>query len=398
VEAGNKLREGRLAKGWSTEKAGRVYGEAVKGKPITGRSYVRMEEGYLPQNPKRRLILAGMFSIAPALLLPEIVKEISEDSVPAKKGKTIDLKEYHTNLITSWKQGYQGRTDEILRETLRRISTLHNKVLYSGPQQTVMMQLLCGYQIWYADLAREQGYYKQALDHYNMAITLAHQEGYTDFEAAAISKRGNLFLDEYKLQPAFRDFQEAATFNVPDQLKGRILSLQALTQMKLAQTENDKKAALHLIDTTENLASPVPQDTLYLSEFSMGRYLRFRANTLMEAPIKKLRSPEQATEILDELEVQNRSSKYGEKRHSAYHQMECNLAYARVYRDQEHYPIVVTLLQDTLELTQEVNSQVHLRSISNLLDDLKITDYGKKDEVAELGIALMKAQYPHLFQ
>jgi hypothetical protein len=58
----------------------------------------------------------------------------------------------------------------------------------------------------------------------------------------------------------------------------------------------------------------------------------------------------------------------------------------------------VTLLQDTLELTQEVNSQVHLRSISNLLDDLKITDYGKKDEVAELGIALMKAQYPHLFQ
>jgi hypothetical protein len=180
-----------------------------------------------------------------------------------------------------------------------------------------------------------------------------------------------------------------------------ILSLQAVTQMRLAQTPDDKTAALRLIDTTENLAGHAVDDLLYLRmgmrSFPVGRYLRFRANTLMVAPIKKLRSPEQAAEILDELELQNRTRAYGEKRHNVYHQMECNLAYARVYRDQEYYPIVVTLLQDTLELTQEANSQVHLRSISNLLDDLKATSYGKKEEVAELGIATMKAQYPQIF-
>jgi len=401
VEAGSKLREKRIERGWSAEQAASIYGQALKGIPITRKAYLKMEEGYLPKSLKRRAVLAGMLGIAPALLLPEVANEMPQERVSSERGKALNLKEYHSKLLTAEKQGYPS-AHEALRDTLRRINSLHNKVFYVGAQeQEEMKWLLCGYQVWYADIAREQGYHKLALDHYNMAITLAHQEGYTDFEAAATCARGNLFLDQYKLKPALQDFQQAASFKTPDQLKGHILSLLALTQMRLAQRDSDKTEALRLIDETEHLAGSTVDDMLYLQigmrSFPTGRYLRFRANTLMAAPMKRLRSPNQATEILDELELQNRANQYGEKRLSAYHQMECNLAYARIYRDQEYYPIVVTLLQDTLALTQETNSQVHLRSISNIYDDLKASSYGAREEVAMLGVEIMRAQYPQIF-
>jgi hypothetical protein len=167
--------------------------------------------------------------------------------------------------------------------------------------------------------------------------------------------------------------------------------------MRLAQTEKDRSAALRLMDTTENMTDAPVEETVYLTQYPVGRYLRFRANILMAAPIKKLRSPGQAADILDDLELRNQQDTSTEKRHNIYHQMECNLAYARIYRDQEYYPVVVTLLQDTLELTQEVNSKVHLQSIQTLHYDLRGEDFGKKEEVAELGVAIMRAQFPQIF-
>jgi hypothetical protein len=383
--------------GWSAEQAAGVYGKALKGVPITGKAYLKMEEGYLPKSLKRRAVLASMLGIAPAFLLPDIATENFEDSI-TPKSKALNLKEYRTNMVTTWKNGYQGSADEILRDTLRRINTLHNKVLYANTiEQEEMKQLLCGYQIWYGDLAREQDSYTRALEHYNMAVTLAHQEKYTDIEAAAICRRGNLYLDQYKLKPALQDFQQAASFEVSDQLKGHILSLLSLTQMRLAHTDQERTAALQLMDSTENMADAPVEETVYLAQYPVGRYLRFRANILMAAPMKKLRSSTQAAEILDELELRNRRDTSTDKRHNVYHQVECNLAYARIFQDQEYYPVVTTLLQDTLKLTQEVNSKVHLHSILNIHDDLKVTDYGKEESVAELGVAITKAQYPKFF-
>jgi len=403
TQVGNYLREGRINAGLSAEQAASMYGRIVNGTPITRKAYLKMEEGHLPKTLKRRAILAGMLGIAPVLLLPEAVNELPDEIMPTERsGKTLNLKEYRSKLLTAEKQGYPNPS-EALRDTAARINALHNRVFYvSTQEQEEMKWLLCGYQIWRGDIAREQGSYQLALSHYNRAITLSHQEGFTDFEAAAICARGNLFLDEYKLKPALQDFQKAATFQTPDQLKGHILSLQALTQMRLAQTDTDKTEALHLIDETEKLAGPQVEDTLYLHSgmrsFPLGRYLRFRANTLMAAPVKKLRSSSQAAEILDSLEIQNRTGRYGEKRHSVYHQMECNLAYARIFRDQQYYPIALSLLQDTLKLTQEVNSKVHLLSVSNIHNDLRTTSFGKNNEdMAMLGVEITKIQFPSVF-
>ncbi|GHO97678.1 hypothetical protein KSF_077260 [Reticulibacter mediterranei] len=399
--SGNRLRERRIEAGLSADQAASIYGQALKGVAITRKAYLKMEEGYLPKSLKRRAILAGMLGIAPALLLPEIVNEVSTQRVPTEKGKALNIKEYRAKLLTVEKQGYRS-ADEALREATRRIHTLHSRIFYvSSQEQEEMKLLLCGYQTLYADIARERGDYKLALAHYNMAITLAYQEGFTDFEAAAICQRGNLFLDQHDLNSALRDFQRAASFKTPDQLRGYILSLQAVTQMRLAHTEQEKTAALRLIDETENLASPTIDDALYqhidTCSFPPDRYLRFWANTLMLAPIKKLRSPGLATEILNELEIRNHGSNAEEKRHNAYHQMECNLAYARIYKDQEYFPVVSTLLQEALTLAQQINSRVHLRSISNLHNDLKMSSYGKNEEVAMLGVEIMKVQHPHLF-
>ncbi len=62
---GNMLREKRLEQKWEAAQAALIYGEAVRGDPITRKAYLRMEEGYLPKSPRRRLILAAMLGLSP---------------------------------------------------------------------------------------------------------------------------------------------------------------------------------------------------------------------------------------------------------------------------------------------------------------------------------------------
>src|SRR5713226_6067577 len=191
VEAGNKLREGRLELGWSAEQSAHVYGEALKGIPITRKAYLRMEEGYLPKDPKRRMILAWMFGLTSTLLLEENLIQNAQDdfSLPVKisrKRKVIDIAEYHTTLSAYSEQGYNVTVENALRDMTRRLRILHENVLYvRSPQKEEMKQLLCGYHMNLAEITREQGYFKQALDYLNDAIILAQEEHFTDFEATA---------------------------------------------------------------------------------------------------------------------------------------------------------------------------------------------------------------------
>jgi tetratricopeptide (TPR) repeat protein len=399
VAAGEALREGRMKAGWGAEQSARFYGCALRGVPITRKAYLRMEEGYLPKDPKRRAILVGMFGLPPAIFLSQIAQDVREE-LDVRPSRAINLKSYRMKLLTSWNQGYKGNATDALKDVERRIQALQNTVLYAPPDtQKEMKQLLCGYLMWFASIAREQGNYALALQYYNNAITLAHQEGYTDFEAAAICARGNLYLDRAYLKEALQDFVFAASFQTPSELKGHILSLQSVTEMRLAQTEKDKTHAMKLMDVTENLAGTMSEDQLYMHSFPMGRYLRFRANVFMVAPIKKLRIPDSAIEILDVLDKRQAASSPdpGKKRHDLYHQMECDIAYARIYTHQEYYPIATTLLQDALDLMQQAKTNIHATNIRTIYDTIKTSEYGKTEEFAQLGVSLMKAQYAQVF-
>lgn len=192
VAAGNKLRGERIELEWSADQAASIYGQAVKGTPITRKAYLRMEEGYLPKDPRRRWILARMLGIAPVVLglsTPESAKYISYS--PSKRAKPVDMSEYRAALLSYWKHGSSGSVQGALKDITRRIYALHDTIPYVSPnQKDPLKRLLCGYQMRGAEFVRELGYDAKALDHLNKAVILAHEEEFLDLEAAALYRRG----------------------------------------------------------------------------------------------------------------------------------------------------------------------------------------------------------------
>jgi tetratricopeptide (TPR) repeat protein len=233
-----------------------------------------------------------------------------------------------------------------------------------------------------------------ALDHFNKAIILSHEEAYHAFEAAALERRGAFFFDTLNLKRAIQDFNAAAAIDTPPQLQGAILAIQGLALMNIARSDREKTQALNLIDQAEHETGPTFEDVLYQQSLPQRRYLRYRARALMAAPVKQLRSPEQATEILDEL---SSITPLGLKRLDLYQQVETNMVQAQVWVDQGYDPIATTTAQESLDLMKQVNSYIHLPALTRIHEVLKTSFYGKSVDVARLGSEIIKAKHFHLF-
>lgn len=382
--------------GWSADEAAYLYGTFFKGVPCTGKAFLRMEQGYLPDDPKRRMILAGMLGLAPTLLVgADVMKNVEKSIVflpGVGKKKAIDVEEYQTALVSYWKQDYAGTALDALKDIARRIRTLHDQVLYTGSDQKMQMKrLIVGYHMRFSHIAREQGYFKNALEHIDDATVLAHEEQYLDLEAAAVHHRGAFFFDKGNLKAASHAFQTALSLKAPPQRRGSTLALAGFTGSRLSQTESDRAEALHQLDEAEKLAGSNAGEV----SLTVGGYYLFRARTLMASPIKKLRSPDKALIMLDEMEKLNEPKA---PRHAIYRQLESNIVQAQVYMDREYYPYATALAQDALDAMQELHSSLHLPDVASIYDNLKQSSYGKDAEVASLGVALNKVRYPAIFQ
>jgi hypothetical protein len=408
---GAVLRERRYALEWSAEAAGSLYGESVRGKPITRKAYLKMEEGYLPADPKRRLILGAMLGLAPAVLLGEdLVQQISERflslSVSRKRSKPFDLAEYSKKLTVYHKQGYRGSGEQALADIISRIYTLHDSIPYASGQKEQMKRLLGSYQLMLADFYRELGYQGQALDCVNKALGLAHSEGYLDLEATMLYKRGTFYFDQWRLKEALDDLQaaqaletsspkvRASRYPVPPQVRGCILNVRGLTQVRQAQSETQMSAALKLLDASETYVGRAEKTDIYLTRLTGEFYLRHRTKALLEAPLPRLQRPEQASKLLNEME---RAVQPQEKRLHGYERLNNALIQSYIYLDQGYYPIASTLALEALSIMQQIKSQIHLPSLIRLHERLQASSYGKSLEVAEVGIGIAKAQYAHLF-
>src|SRR5207249_11595198 len=95
----------------------------------------------------------------------------------------------------------------------KRLQRLHTHVLYSA-QHTEIKQLICGFQIRYAQIAREVGLHAVALDRFNKAIQLSHESGFTDLESAARQCKGSFYFDLAQFGKALPHFQKALTLEI----------------------------------------------------------------------------------------------------------------------------------------------------------------------------------------
>jgi hypothetical protein len=407
---GQLLREKRLERGWSAETAGVIYGNAVRGKPITEGAIYTLEEGKLPKSVKRRWVLARMFDIPPAVLGLSLVKSSRLPQSLTRRTRPVDVVEYQKTLMAYWKQGYSGTAEEALRDLQYRINALHDHVLYvNSDQKEQMKRLLCGYHMRRAEVAKELGYDGSALDHVNKALILAKEENYTDLTATAYYRRGEIYFDAWNLQTALRDFKAAQSvetkqaltkqinrYPIPPQVKGRILNVRGLTQARLAQSDVDLKEALRFVDLSERYISAEDDDNVNLCTLDLTgeRYFINRAKSLLEPPLKKIHLVSEAEEAIAEIRKQSDPNL---KRFHGYALMSEEVLQAIVYLDKRYYPIATAQIQDALRLMKQMSTTIHLPVANRIYDDLRASSYGKSVEVAELGLQILFIQYPQLF-
>ncbi len=405
INIGRLLRKKRVEYGWSAETAGVLYGNAVRGRPVTEGAIHTLEEGTIPKNIKRRWVLARMYNLTPVMLgLPVLQKTIKKiPYMPSRKTQPVSVEEYQDTLLSYWKLGYSGTAEAALKDLGYRINCLHDNVLYTNSiQKEQMKQLLCGYHMRRAEVARELSYNASALDHLNKAVILAREEKYSALEATALYRRGEFFFDSWDFQVALKDFGRALALErfsvdganvIPPQVKGRILNVQGLTEARIARTRVEMAEAMKLVDKSEQFIGPEVEDDIYALDLTDVRYLLNRAKALVGPPKKELH---QSVEAFDVNKEMLKHSNTEHKRFHAYHIMDGHIIEALYYIDKGYYPIATALVQEALTMMEEMNSTIHLPITIHVYEDLKGSPYGKSVEVAELGLHLLFIQHPDL--
>lgn len=407
VVLGQLLRERRLKYGWSVETVGIVYGNKVRGKPVTGGAIHTMEEGKIPNNQTRRWVLARIFNIAPVAFGLTVPKGMTVriPSASFRKAKPVDIPEYHNVLLSYWKVGYSGTAENALKDLGARINLLHENVLYvNSAQKEMMKRLLCGFHMRRADVAHELSYHTSALEHLNKAVILAREESFIDLEATALYRRGEYYFDNWNFNAALKDFKAAQSLDrptiqgqhtIPSQVKGRVLNVRGLTEARLAQNETDMKAALKWIDKSERFSAPTAEDDIHMLDLTMPMYLTNRAKALVSPQNKKLHLSDEAYLVNDEM---IKHSTLQPKRFQAYHSIDSNIIQALYHMDKKHYPVATVLAQTSLTMMQDINSTLHLPVVIRIYESLLESTYGTSIEVAELGLSLLFVQFPQLFR
>lgn len=386
IECGKQLRAKRLEKGWSTADVATLYGNFLNGHPISETHVWRIEEGYIPVNPKRRLILATIYGLA---LVPPLPGDAYHAS---KKPRAVDLADYRETLFTLWKQGYSGNPNITLKDLRSKIRVLHDTIPYTKfPQKEEMKKILCGYNLRIADILREIGEDASALRHLSNAVTLAQEEQYPDWEAVALYRRGEYYFDKWDFKKALGDFGLSLKLcnSASQQVKGRILNLTGLSMARSAQTGGELAKALKYIDVSGKCIGQ--GDDPYTLNFNEERYLINRAQAAVISPNTKIHLPDEAMDSLEKIEQCAHS-----KRFRAYVEMESSFIQAIVYLDRGYFPVATEMLLSSIKIMERAKSNIHLPLIQRLYKSLNESPYGNSPEVTEIELHLLLLQHPHL--
>jgi hypothetical protein len=407
---------------WSAEQLARAYSQALRhddaeGKleeeevEVTARWIQLMEQkNRVPTDPKRRWVLARLLSIPPLLFgLQPLTKVITApekaSGLTILKRGSLDLETYQTQLRSYDDSFYLSAQTDLPQRIKASLCDLHDALPYTRQKEQIM-ELLSHYHQLFSTFAKDKLQFPAAIAHLNKAIIVAREGKQDELRAAAIYRRGAVFLNMADLESressrrqeyivaAIRDFDAARSLTSPSSdphLRGWVLLDAGYMRSFIAQTSMDLREAFRLIDESEAFIERCAgQADPYFAKFNRQVYLGLRAEAFLGSPLRGLRFPDDA---LQELDQSVTPTDLGFTRRSARNTM----SQAKAYFYKGYYPMATALAADALDVVKNYKSSVNIARLTNLYEDLKESSYGNSSEVAQLGIALLKVQQPHLF-
>jgi hypothetical protein len=280
------LHHHRLLLGWSAERVGLLYAEAL-GKEASAHTcswiYEMEKRNRVPQDEVRRRILAGLLDIPLVLLgLQEldptspVARELLKPVKVALLSFTeIDQEEYRATL-ERYNAGWHDRSVfEQARDLGRRILLLREALPPArGRDRTVLAELLCGYSCLALNVLHDQRQYGAAMKLADYVIALARHEGLYDYLLTGLRLRGNaprqwgdIKLVQEGPQAAQSYYKQALRyFNEGRQVenhaqplhRARFSSSIGIALAAVARDRRELNEALKMLEREEQLATGLP--------------------------------------------------------------------------------------------------------------------------------------------
>ncbi|GCE47920.1 hypothetical protein EI42_05008 [Thermosporothrix hazakensis] len=397
-EIGEIIKKARKGKKWSAEFLGKLYGTAIKGKPVSSDAIYQIEKGEIPQDMKRRAVLARLLDIPPAALGLSGL----QDEMLISPTKKVNLNGIEKLLMVYWEQGAKD-PHKALKDLSGKIELLHRNVLYmTSPQKEYAKKLLCSCHMRVAYICGELGYHNKALDHLSKVVRLAKDEELDDLETIALYRKGEYLFDRRDLKPACQylgaAYNKALSTPLPPHVIGRIMALYGLAQVRIARTQEGYKQGRKFIDKSEMLVredqGPLETAALYTLANTRSFYLQMQGKGAIEAPVKNLQNAHQTLEIADELEEEKHPDK---KRFNQYVVLNCNLLRSQAFFSQGYYEVATETAKEAVNNMFNMRTFVHLPTMKVLYEKLKESSYGNSEAVAELGVLILFNELVDIF-
>jgi transcriptional regulator with XRE-family HTH domain len=339
----------------------------------------------------RRRFLADLLNIPPVLLgivsLEEILKgqeankcmtTIQTVASTRKPARAVDMSEYQTSLLSYWEANHVFTARGAMMDIQARIDNLYRELPYTRREQKVqMMELLCGYHQFMANLLRDAQEYDASVVHLNKAYQLAKKLDKKELIALVLHRRGITLQEQGNIQDAVRDYGEARTYEafLPANLVGSILLESGLVAAKDARSDKERRAALKFLERGGTIArtSERVEDPHFL-KLNTDRYHLSKGSALIAMGWNN--------EAVDELSLVNCNPT--QKRRQAY----CDILQAQAYANLGMFPMAVSIAEDALLVVQEIKSCVNVARVEKIYRQLLTSSYKNNPEVARLGYLL----------
>jgi transcriptional regulator with XRE-family HTH domain len=331
----------------------------------------------------RRILLCNLLGISGALLGVRTLEEIEQMAqekrtktlVGTPHSSTIDIQE-HTDLLASAYRYHKHENAHWMLDALsNRMDDLYRELPHRKNQYPELAALLGRYHNLIASILREDQQYSLSLSHSHKALFFANELSNDEQHVAALIIEARTFEDAGCDVQALQLFEKASHYErrVPAYLNGVRYLYSAPIAARLAQSETERHAALHLLDHGERIVQANPDKSQF--DFTLQRYFLCRGETLVAIGWTK--------SALSELNLVQRVD-------GSWWEAYQDLYMAMAYLKSGNYPLTASYAKSGLEIVQKFNSKSHIARVAALHSQLVASPYGKSRDVAELGRMLSR--------
>ncbi|MBV9691168.1 MAG: hypothetical protein JO202_15830 [Ktedonobacteraceae bacterium] len=411
----------RQQMGWKAWELGLLYGEALQDEELEQEPktaswiYMMESQNMVPWDEKRRWILATLLDIPPVLFgLQAGHNAAPAGEEPASALSTllswerVDIAEYRATLARLCATYHSETLSLALMDIKRRMQSLHTDLAFrTAPDKEALQRLLCEYYLLAARIAHDQGASEIAIGLLSRVIMLAEHESLFDLHAYALRERaichsgiGFIKALEGRTKAAQEQYAAAArdalasrslAAKIPPLWRGIVLLSAGATIAGIARDHNELLEALRVIDQGAKEIGKHTQDKRIPTVLDEELYLSIRARAYIQSPFKGAYFPASARQALEE------SAKVA-KISSKPRRAEMAVIIAWSYFMEELYPMATEAMEQAIVAVRNCQgTEKYFARLEALYRGLRSSEFGKDAEVARLGVTLLRARRPGLF-